>query len=96
MAVEALVGGGDGGVYNLGNGGGYSNLQVVRACAEAVGQEIEVSFGPRRPGDPATLVASAEAASGRFGWNPERPGIETIAGDAWRWHDSHPEGFHSQ
>ena len=53
----------EGGVYNLGNGQGYSNLEVVRTCAEVSGRDVEIEIGPRRPGDPAVLVASAEKAA---------------------------------
>jgi UDP-glucose 4-epimerase len=93
LALESLAEGGEGGVYNLGNGNGYSNLEVVRACADAVGRNIEITVGPRRPGDPARLVASSDAARQRFGWAPRRPDIATIAADAWRWHSSHPDRF---
>ena len=63
LGLEALVGGHAGGVYNLGNGQGYSNLEVVRTCASVSGREVTIDIGPRRPGDPAVLVASA--AEGR-------------------------------
>jgi len=95
LALLALARGEQGGEYNLGDGVGYSNLQVVRACAEAVGAEIDVQLGPRRPGDPAVLVASSRAARERFGWEPERGEIARIAEDAWRWHRTHQEGFNS-
>jgi UDP-glucose 4-epimerase len=94
MAVRALYSGESGGVYNLGNGDGYSNLEVVSACAKAVGTEIDITIGERREGDPAMLVASADAARERFGWVPERPSIDTITADAWLWHRTHPKGFH--
>ena len=80
-------------VFNLGNGNGYSNLEVVRACSEVTDQEVDVVFGPRRAGDPATLVASADRARRALGWIPERPGLSTIVADAWRWHSRHPDGY---
>lgn len=85
-ALEYLVNGGPGGVYNLGSGSGYSNLEVLNACSKAVGIPIEVVFGPRRPGDPARLVASSEHARSVLGWTPERAELSTIVADAWRWH----------
>lgn len=87
-ALEHLVGGGQGGVFNLGSGSGYSNLEVLNACSKAVGSPIEVRFGPRRAGDPARLVASSERARSVLGWAPERADLSTIVADAWRWHSS--------
>ena len=84
---------GTGGVFNLGNGQGYSNLEVVRTCAEVTGREVAVEFGPRRAGDPAQLVASSELARHALGWEPERGSLRTIVEDAWRWHSLHPEGY---
>jgi UDP-glucose 4-epimerase len=93
MGLESLNGGGDGGVFNLGNGRGYSNLEVVRTCAGVSGRVVEIAMGPRRPGDPAVLVASAEKAETDLGWQPHRGALEDIIGDAWRWHLEHPNGY---
>ena len=93
IGLEALVGGHTGGVFNLGNGQGYSNLEVVRACAAASGREVEIEIGPRRAGDPATLVASAEKAMRELGWTPQRGDLDDIIGDAWVWHLEHPGGY---
>jgi len=93
LALEQLVGGARGGVYNLGNGTGYTNLQVVRMCAQMTGREVEVVIGPRREGDPAVLVASASRAERELGWSREYPELGTIIGDAWRWHLAHPNGY---
>lgn len=92
MALERLDGGGAGGVFNLGNGRGFSNLEVVRACAEVTRREVTIDIGPRRPGDPAVLVASAERARDELGWEPEHGHLLGIIGDAWRWHRSRPSG----
>ncbi|MDF1541694.1 MAG: UDP-glucose 4-epimerase GalE [Anaerosomatales bacterium] len=86
LSLERLGIGEEGGVFNLGNGAGYSNLEVVRTCAEAAGRDIEVAIGPRRPGDPAVLVASAARATDVLGWRPASGDLRTIIGDAWRWH----------
>lgn len=80
-------------VYNLGNGEGFSNLEVVRACAAAVGREASVNVGPRRPGDPAKLVALSEAARRDLGWTPSRGDLATMMTDAWRWHVTNPNGY---
>lgn len=93
LALESLSVGGEGGVYNLGNGRGYSNLLVVETCARVAGREVEVKIGPRRSGDPAVLVASAERVGRELGWRPQRGLLEDIVGDAWRWHSTHPQGY---
>ena len=93
LALESLGSDGAGGVFNLGNGLGYSNLEVVRTCAEVTGREVAVDFGPRRAGDPAVLVASAEKAGRELGWHPERGELAEIVGDAWSWHQAHPDGL---
>lgn len=91
-AVRHLTDGAGGHVCNLGSGRGYSNLEVVEACRKVTGVPIEVEFGPRRPGAPATLVASTHRAAEVLGWAPER-GLEEMVADAQRWHTSHPEGY---
>ncbi|NTW27977.1 MAG: UDP-glucose 4-epimerase GalE [Coriobacteriia bacterium] len=93
IALERVGAGGAGGVYNLGNGQGYSNLQVVSACARVSGRDVEVLIGPRRAGDPAMLIASAEKAGRELGWRPQRGDLDDIVGDAWRWHLEHPDGY---
>lgn len=95
LALERLGSGAEGGVYNLGSGEGFTNLEVVAAAGRVTGRRIDVTIGPRRPGDPAVLVASSAEARCVLGWNPERADIETMIGDAWRWHMSHPTGYHS-
>lgn len=82
-------------VFNLGNDHGFSNLEVVRTCAEVVGREVSVKIGPRRAGDPAVLIASSRRARAELGWEPQRPSLAAIVGDAWRWHESHPKGYQS-
>jgi UDP-glucose 4-epimerase len=93
LGLEALAAGHAGGVYNLGNGHGYSNLEVVRTCAEVSGRQVDIQIGPRRAGDPAVLVASAEKARVELGWAPRRGGLKEIVGDAWQWHLEHPLGY---
>ena len=78
-------------MFNLGNGHGYSNLEVVRACAEVTGVDVDVRVGPRRPGDPAVLVASAERARDDLGWEPTRGALKTMLADAWCWHTAGKE-----
>lgn len=91
-ALEYLVRGGAGVVCNLGSGRGYSNREVAATCAEVSGAEIGIDVGPRRDGDPATLIASNERAKSVLGWRPQRD-LRTMVSDAWRWHHDHPDGY---
>ncbi len=80
-------------VYNLGNGQGFSNLEVIETARRVTGKEIAVSKEPRREGDPPVLVASAERAKGELGWEPQLTTLEEIIESAWRWHEAHPNGY---
>jgi UDP-glucose 4-epimerase len=80
-------------VCNLGNGGGFSNRQVIAAAEAVVGHEIPYAVGPRRAGDPATLVASAERAGQVLDWRPQRPSLEAMVRSAWAWRQRHPDGY---
>ncbi len=84
-AIEKMSAGGNFNVYNLGNGNGYSVKEVIAACEKAVGTEIPFTIGPRREGDPATLVASAQKARDELDWNPQFGAIDEIAQSAWKW-----------
>jgi len=88
LALEYLSAGGQPQAINLGNGRGFSNLEVVDTCSEVTGANFDVKIGPRRDGDPATLVAANDCASRVLGWRPERDLREAVS-DAWRWHRSH-------
>jgi len=81
------------GAYNLGNGTGYSNRQVIDSCRRVTGHPIPVAEAPRRPGDPAALVASADRIRQDLGWAPRYPEIDQIVESAWRWHQRHPNGY---
>ena len=80
-------------IYNLGNGDGYSVLQVVKAAREITGAEVPVLLQPRRPGDPARLVASPELIRSELGWQPRYPDLKDIIASAWKWHRKHPHGY---
>ncbi|MDQ2856083.1 MAG: UDP-glucose 4-epimerase GalE [Acidobacteriota bacterium] len=81
-------------VYNLGCGGaGYSVREVIQAARRITGREIPERVGPRRDGDPAILVASAEKIRRELGWNPERQDLDVIVESAWRWMLAHPNGY---
>ncbi len=93
LALKALADGKESTIYNLGNGQGYSNKAVIETARRVTGKEIKVTDGPRRPGDPAVLVASAEKIRAELGWNPKYPSLEEIIATAWRWHEKHPYGY---
>jgi len=75
-------------VYNLGNGDGYSNMQVIEAAREVTGHPIPVKLAPRRPGDPAATVAASDKAHRDLGWQPARPALHDIIADAWDFYRS--------
>jgi UDP-glucose 4-epimerase len=81
------------GAFNLGIGVGFSNREVVDAARRATGDEIAVIEQPRRPGDPAELVASSEKARAELGWAPQHTDLEEIIASAWRWHQAYPTGY---
>jgi UDP-glucose 4-epimerase len=85
LALGALVKG-EHRIYNLGNGNGFSNRQVVEAVREVTGHPIPVEIAPRRPGDPAALYASSEKARRELGWTPAKPRLRDIVADAREFH----------
>ena len=92
-ALTYLEQGGQSDVFNLGNGVGFSNLQVVETARAVTGHPIPSSIEARRPGDPATLVASSEKAARVLGWQPRYTDLGEIIATAYRWHQSHPQGY---
>jgi UDP-glucose 4-epimerase len=79
----------------LGNGDGFTNLEVVQAARRITGHAIPCTVGDRRPGDPAILIASATKIRTELGWVPRYPTIDDIIGSAWEWHRTHPHGYRS-
>lgn len=79
--------------YNLGNGQGYSVMEVIESARKVTGHPIPVIMGERRAGDPAMLVASSKAIMRDLGWNPLYPSIDAIIQTAWDWHKAHPHGW---
>ena len=84
---------GEGLQLNLGTGKGTSVMEVIEACRRITGHEIPAEVGPRRPGDPAELVADSTRARQTLGWEPKYMTIEPIVETAWRWHQAHPKGY---
>jgi UDP-glucose 4-epimerase len=87
LALDAATGG-EHRIYNLGNGNGFSNLQVVEAAREVTGAELPVEMAPRRDGDPASLVASSAKARDELGWVPAKNTLHDMIGDAWEFYRS--------
>jgi UDP-glucose 4-epimerase len=75
-------------IYNLGNGDGFSNLQVIEAVREVTGRPVPVKLAPRRPGDAPATVASSDKARRELGWRPARPDLHEIIADAWAFHQA--------
>jgi UDP-glucose 4-epimerase len=69
-------------VFNLGSGSGYTVRQVLRSIEDVTGTAVPVTEAPRRPGDPATLIASNAAAGRSLGWRPTRD-LDAMVADAW-------------
>jgi UDP-glucose 4-epimerase len=80
-------------IYNLGNGSGYSVREIIDAVRRVTGKSVPVIEAPRRPGDPARLVASSGKIRDELGWTPRYPDLENIIETAWKWHRSHPNGY---
>jgi UDP-glucose 4-epimerase len=81
------------GSFNLGNGEGFSVREVVNMVGKVAGSPPPTERAPRRQGDPAILVASAERAMRRLAWKPRRSSLEAIVRTAWAWHKAHPKGY---
>jgi UDP-glucose 4-epimerase len=89
LALHALVKGHPSSIYNLGCGGeGYSVKQVIDCARRVTGKEIPVRQGPRRPGDPAVLIASSARIVRELGWRPKHQQLDAIVESAWRWMQS--------
>jgi UDP-glucose 4-epimerase len=79
--------------YNLGNGNGFSILELIETAEQVTRREVPYEFGPRRPGDPAILVASSKKIREELGWQPKYTTLEQILSTAWEWHMRHPDGY---
>ncbi|NOY97722.1 MAG: UDP-glucose 4-epimerase GalE [Chloroflexi bacterium] len=92
LALDAL-GEDDKLICNIGNGTGYSVREVIETARAVTGHPIPAVETPRRPGDPARLVASSEKIRRELGWQPEYPDLRDIIASAWEWHRTHPDGY---
>lgn len=93
LALRYLIAGGESNIFNLGSNTGYSVLEMIEAAREVTGHPIPMEIGERRAGDPALLIASSEKAKTVLGWEPQYTDIKYIIASAWKWHQSHPNGY---
>jgi UDP-glucose 4-epimerase len=81
--------------FNVGNSRGFSILEVIDAAERVTGCKIPRKLGPRRPGDPAVLVASKEKLKRALGWEASHSSLEEIIQSAWSWKQKNPQGYAS-
>lgn len=93
LALDYLRNDGASVSLNLGNGVGFSVLEVIEAARRVTNCPIESKFELRRQGDPARLVADASKAGSLLGWRPAHSDIHRIIESAWQWHLAHPQGY---
>ncbi|HVP53516.1 MAG TPA: UDP-glucose 4-epimerase GalE [Candidatus Eisenbacteria bacterium] len=80
-------------ICNLGSGSGFSVREIIEIARKVTRHPIPTRECPRRPGDPAELIASSDTIRRLLGWNPQYSGVESIIASAWQWHQSHPRGY---
>ena len=85
-ALQALLDGAGSNAYNLGTGNGFTVRQVIDTVEKVTGRAVPHSIGPRRAGDPASLVADPSAANRDLGWRPLMSDLDSIVATAWAWH----------
>ena len=93
LALDYLRAGNPSTAFNLGNGQGFSNWEIIEAARRVTGHPIPVVETGRRPGDPAVLIASSQKAIDVLGWRPRYTNVEDIIATAWKWHSTHPDGY---
>jgi UDP-glucose 4-epimerase len=93
LALAHLRDGGESDFLNLGNGTGYSVLEVIETVRKVSGKDVPFEKAPRREGDPPRLVGDARRAREVLGWEPKRAPLETIVRSAWTWQETHPRGY---
>ena len=92
-ALEKLFKTNESGIYNLGNGKGFSVKEVIEKAKKATGKDFKVEIEARRNGDPSTLIASSEKAIKELGWKPKFNTLDKIIETAWNWHKDHKNGY---
>ncbi len=90
LAIRRLLAGGDSGIFNVGTGEGATVMQIIAAAERVLGVKVPYTVGPRRAGDPPSLVADSARLKAAFGWAPEHSDLETIIRTAARWQKERP------
>ncbi len=85
LAIRRLIAGGDNGIFNVGTGEGVTVMQIIAAAERVLGKPVPYSVGPRRAGDPPSLVADSSRLQAAFGWKPVCSDLDSIIADAARW-----------
>src|SRR6266851_3051819 len=93
LALDYLRAGRESERINLGNGHGYSVMEVIETARQVTARPIALNIEPPRPGDPSRLVADAEKARTLLGWRPARPDLASILRTDWEWRTKHPQGY---
>jgi UDP-glucose 4-epimerase len=93
LALDYLRAGRDSERINLGNGHGYSVMEVIETARQVTARPIAINIEPPRPGDPSRLVADAEKARAVLGWRPTQPDLASILRTDWEWRTKHPQGY---
>ncbi len=93
LALGKLKEGSASGIYNLGNGEGFSVKEMIEAARRVTNHPIPAVVGERRIGDPSILIASSEKAQTELGWKPSFTKVEDIIASAWKWHKNNPNGY---
>lgn len=93
LALQHLERGGASSNFNLGNGHGVSVRELIASVERVTGRTVVQNAGPRRAGDPASLVASSARIMRDLHWQPRYAALDDIVSTAWQWHQTHPRGY---
>lgn len=93
LAMKYLQEKNESNIFNLGTSNGYSNLEILNSAKKVTGIDIPFEIGPRRIGDPDSLVAKSDKARKILNWQPKHESIDEIIESAWTWHQKHPNGY---
>lgn len=93
LALRHLIKTNQSDVFNLGTARGYSNMEILQAAREVTGIEIPYIMGPRREGDPDSLIANSTKARTVLNWQPKHESAQELIASAWKWHQTHPNGY---
>ena len=96
LALKYLFARNESNAFNLGSSTGFSNKQMLEAAREVTGKPIPAKMAPRRLGDPDSLVAASDKARNVLGWKPKYDDVHDIIATAWKWHESHPQGYNDR